>query len=963
MKAFYSTDDGANWTEITGIRNYPTIKTAMNSTSTCQITVVSWHDAGTQFADWLARDFSNIKVEDDATNLLFRGYLTKKVFTKTELTLYCEGISAKLGWVPFTQNYELASGLVSVIPSTTDLAGQQFILRCDADIDVNWSVPIAGNHFEEIDDTIASPDGDTTMIAADSTDDGLVETFSFEDITTAGITNITGIMIYVYGRNNATLGVENMLIDAKYTGGAFGVELIQKTMVFSSSYAWHSPTWSGLDLTEAEVNGLQIRFTAANPLDANEEQIISSVYAVITYTGENVAAIDVTDHNDVAFNWGTDVWKEDIDCGLLIVDNTTGNTTTNYDASALVSTNETSESGVATDTNVAHNGNQYMCQETGTTWDANVVFTVDGANLDSTTIKLKKLTIKFQFSTLGINIFNPSFKLEINKDGSYYTLATIPFTYVITRHNEEYVIEDTDTELAKYFNKTGDNYDELKGIRITFYNPYSANKDCKLYIDLLEVEIEHNPYDIGNFMEEITDHGASWLECSGTTFSETGISVGDAFRIGVGTTTILDNICEKAEVGISITTSANFTKYSARWFKGTTCLDALKSIILLEGAMWYEDFDNDCIVIVKPADFEDSGVNLSEADYGHDWEYEDESNTYNKVEVFGKAALLIHAESIDETVTSLMTKIFVDETITTNADAKDIADAQLAIYSVKRPSIKLSLNGVNSSIIAGQEVTLVMARPTVASKNYVVRAVERTKFGGGIKTVIWCGLGQTPAAEGLANTIKNIAHIAHKAHTDRLTSTPVGTGASISWSDVGGGEAAVNALIATHTADDDAHHDPFESTFAIGIANKRWQTFNIRGNGNQSTRTLGTETTITNFNGTDTTFTLPVTLPYEIVYNGTTYNLTITDTRIGLQDADGGDYINRIRWIGWSDHDSSTTEIDDLNNKTTVATHTYGHADFTVGGVYKWIGLSIATVLTNAGDFNMSFAQFEYYYA
>ena len=43
----------------------------------------------------------------------------------------------------------------------------------------------------------------------------------------------------------------------------------------------------------------------------------------------------------------------------------------------------------------------------------------------------------------------------------------------------------------------------------------------------------------------------------------------------------------------------------------------------------------------------------------------------------------------------------IDENIMTKADAKAVANAQLLKWKVKRPAIKLSLNGVNNSLIIG----------------------------------------------------------------------------------------------------------------------------------------------------------------------------------------------------------------------------------------------------------------------
>ena len=915
MKCYYSTDDGTNWTQITDVVDFPTIKTALNKTSYCVIVIRSFHDTGTQFADWEGRDFANIKVEDESSNIIFRGYLENKIFENKILELHCKGLSARLDWKGFNKNYELAAGKVGQSPA--HIAGVVEICRPDGDGMVQqWQKLGATDHWEDVDDTTP----DNYAIYASDVDDG--EKCEFTMTTISDVTSVQSVSVKIYGRNNATMGAAdcycNLYIEGVWQG--------QKTMSFTTTYTEYTSTWAGLNSSQAELNAMEIRVTANAAIIINEEQMIDQIYAEVIFTGIDTDSIELTDFDDVIFAWDINQWVTDTDCGLLIVDNTTGNTTTNWDASAYNSTNENDESGAAVDTNTAQDGNSYFIEETTTTWDANVVFTMDGAVMDSTTVFLKSLTINFRYKTVTDLPNNSFFKIEINKDGSYYTLETIPFTALTVWEDKVFIIEDTDTELAKYFDKTGNDYDELKGIRLTFYNPYAGNITGQIYIDLLEIDIEHNPYDIVPIMAQITANGASYVECDTLVFEETGISdrldpAADSFRIGQDTKTILNNICEEASVGILITSAASFTKYSARWFKGTTCLDALKSIILLEGAYWYEDFTYDRIVIVKPADFEDSGVDLTQASYDHNWSYTDDGNNYKKVDIFGKASLLIYAFARDEraTNTSPKVKIIVDETITTNSDAQDIADAQLVIYKDKRPSIKLMLKGVNSAIIAGKEVTITMVRPAVAEANYVVRSVVREKFGIlDYRTTVLAGLGESSWDEHLLDSINKISHIAHKAHTDRLTSTPVGTGASISWSDIGGAENAVDALIATHTVDDDAHH-AYKPDDMIGAANSALinLSFEIATAG---TAVSGTHS-INNAGAIDGWWLYKLPLPT----NRGGLKLYIVDTVIELSDADVANCIDRVLVRAMRD-DALLTHTDDAGDFNTIDTHVINDA-------------------------------------
>ncbi|GAG85908.1 unnamed protein product, partial [marine sediment metagenome] len=190
----------------------------------------------------------------------------------------------------------------------------------------------------------------------------------------------------------------------------------------------------------------------------------------------------------------------------------------------------------------------------------------------------------------------------------------------------------------------------------------------------------------------------------------------------------------------------------------------------LEGAMWYEDFINDRIMVVKPANLVDSGVDLTEADYD-DCEYEDDCNQVRAFFVFGKSEDKIFAKAVDETVSGYKTEKLIDESITNVADAQDIADAQLALVNSKRPSIRLPLNADNAALQLGTTVDVTFARPTIAKTAYPIRKIERSKFGiTGIQTVLYLGFGESTFEEDAAKAIRDNAFRSHKSQTDRLIS-------------------------------------------------------------------------------------------------------------------------------------------------------------------------------------------------
>ena len=199
-------------------------------------------------------------------------------------------------------------------------------------------------------------------------------------------------------------------------------------------------------------------------------------------------------------------------------------------------------------------------------------------------------------------------------------------------------------------------------------------------------------------------------------------------------------------------------------------MEALKAVCKLEDYHWYEDYINNKIVMLKLTDFVDSTVDLTQADYEDTWEYTDECNQIKSFFVFGKSEDEIFAKAVDESVAGYASKQFIDESITNVADAQAIADARLAKLKIKRPSIKLPLHVDNVLLQLGITVGVTLARPTVAEVDYPIRMIERKKVGTIIKTIIYCGMGESPWYEELARTIRDNAERSHKSLTDRLIS-------------------------------------------------------------------------------------------------------------------------------------------------------------------------------------------------
>jgi len=771
--------DPYNKEEITDIIEYPTITPILDKYYMGNITIRDFE--GALFSPWIGRDFNQILIEDASSNVLFRGFLIKKTFNTDSLTLTIAGIGILLDWRPFGSdghmNYIFAEGLVDV--------------------------PISSDSIIELQ-------------------------------------------------------------------------------------------------TDASA----------------------------------------------AFTWDPNEWIEGAkDHGLLIVDKTDINRRI-WISSAISQEGGIVAGGNNASTTTYNDGNYYnVYDSTYPNPDLLIIPVIDdGIAIDDTDF-LQSIEVQFHFR---VRMHTGGFSraatyMQILKDTEWITVARIPIERVLGDYTtpwlkgiplsevggngNEFIVEDTDAELQKFFNKTGPTYTSLKGMR--FMTNGKTTNDCDFYvhIDFIKVRVGYSSYDVSPIMEAITENTATAITCTDVpAWDETGVVDEDGFKVGQNTRAVIQDIANHSGLDIAridnfgnttlsrnvyaigdggtvdwdttggnhfgelddandatyVSTDANqeeeeytfddinlrggyvtqiqikarckrtahegqtlyfyhsedggssysaaedtstnigvawgwqtltwsglelydladfqvkmknsvfifggtvycselyviftisgssFSKYIARRFKGAYCMEPLEAVRKLEGAHWWEDYINNRIVIAKLADFVDSTVDLTEADYDHDWEYEDACNQVKSFLVFGNSDDEIFAEAVDESIEGYISKQLIDESITNVADAQEIADAQLALLKTKRPSIKLPLKVDNVLLQLGTTVHVTLARPTVTQVLYPIRKLERSKKGiNSIKLVIYCGLGESSIEEDISKIIRDNAFRSHKSLTDRLIS-------------------------------------------------------------------------------------------------------------------------------------------------------------------------------------------------
>lgn len=144
---------------------------------------------------------------------------------------------------------------------------------------------------------------------------------------------------------------------------------------------------------------------------------------------------------------------------------------------------------------------------------------------------------------------------------------------------------------------------------------------------------------------------------------------------------------------------------------------------------------------------------------------------------------------------------------------------------------------------------------------------------------------------------------------------------------------------------------------AIGSANKRWINGQLEG---QFPAPYQSYTTGTWVNTGATDYRLVFGVPLPFIINGK--NLYLTNVKVGIHDADGANYLDRVFMNGATDHDTQSAPfLDDGTNRIAAAEHIYVINEL-IGGVYEKVSIQLFVFATNAGNFDLSYCQFEYYY-
>lgn len=181
--------------------------------------------------------------------------------------------------------------LISLIPFNPVAAETGFIdPNADGSIGTAWAATPTGTRYTTIDDGVRQPDTPNTADYI-SVGSGNVNVTFMQMSTLSQVTEVTSIQLWIYHTNGLNGQVVAGLYDNAETT-QYGSE--QTFAAVPLGNAWGSVTFSGLSLSQSQLDGLRVRFRATKQTGAGSTLRIYAMYGVVNYTSGTLSA-DVVD--------------------------------------------------------------------------------------------------------------------------------------------------------------------------------------------------------------------------------------------------------------------------------------------------------------------------------------------------------------------------------------------------------------------------------------------------------------------------------------------------------------------------------------------------------------------------------------------------------------------------------------------------------------------------------------------
>src|SRR3989304_6486991 len=146
-----------------------------------------------------------------------------------------------------------------------------------SDVTTNWNGWSAPPHWSRVDDAYGS---ETEADGGLAGDNNSVEEFTMANVSVMGASDTaTGIGIYIWSKSESS--TESIDVQYSIDNGSNWSSVVN-VVVNQTSYAYGIASWSGLSLTQSQINAMNIRLTCPNK---NVDWVYTSAVSVlVTYT-------------------------------------------------------------------------------------------------------------------------------------------------------------------------------------------------------------------------------------------------------------------------------------------------------------------------------------------------------------------------------------------------------------------------------------------------------------------------------------------------------------------------------------------------------------------------------------------------------------------------------------------------------------------------------------------------------
>jgi len=188
------------------------------------------------------------------------------------------------GWPPILESPKF-------LPEVGDAYAAIGIIRPNGDsTPLQWTPSPSGSHYSTIDEIVTQPTAGTTSDIVDNQKNvSAIDQYMMETIS--GVNSVSAITVWVY--TMCDKNASDMNIGLYYNGSAQQTNVVS----VSTAYSWLSTSFTGLNLSQSQLDGLEVQITGVN---GGRTYTVATLYAEVTYT--QATSISLSTDGTVSFS-------------------------------------------------------------------------------------------------------------------------------------------------------------------------------------------------------------------------------------------------------------------------------------------------------------------------------------------------------------------------------------------------------------------------------------------------------------------------------------------------------------------------------------------------------------------------------------------------------------------------------------------------------------------------------------